>query len=340
MASNSFKTIQPSIIKQLFTLLILFLLGRLIIVEILPYLSGFLGALTLYILLKNPMRKLVAKKWKPPIAAALLLIFSIVCILFPISLVILLLKKKTILFIKKLHHVLNVIKRQISFIEDYFGYEVSTGFDADSISQWLSKHLKTFAGSSLHTVLSIVLMYFLLYFMLLNGKKLFDSLLRYVPLNKENINYISEESEKIIKSNAIGIPLVALVQGCVAFVGFLIFKIHNPFFWAILVTLGSTIPFLGLLIGIIPVFILKISSGYNFQAYGILLYGLIVLGLSDSLARLLILKKMQDVHPVVTLLGILVGFPLFGYIGLIFGPLLINLFLMFVRIYKSEYEIR
>ncbi|WP_196888602.1 AI-2E family transporter [Aureivirga sp. CE67] len=334
------KIIHPNIIKQIFTLLILFLIGRLIIVELLPYLSGFLGSLTLYILLKNPMKKLLAKKWKPTIAAAVLILFSIVCILIPISLIILLLKKKTVLFIKKFHHVLVVVKNQIGFVEDYFGYEVSDQFNTESISVWVSKHLKTFAGTSFHTVLSVILMYFLLYFMLISGKKFFDSILKYIPINEDNSKYVTEESQKIIRSNAIGIPLVALVQGVVAFIGFLVFDINNPLFWSVMVTLGSTIPFLALLIGILPVFLLNISAGNNFQAYGILFYGLFILGLSDSLARLLILKKMQDVHPVVTLLGILVGFPLFGYIGLIFGPLLINLFMMFVRIYKTEYEIR
>ena len=39
----------------------------------------------------------------------------------------------------------------------------------------------------------------------------------------------------------------------------------------------------------------------------------------------------------ILLIGVGVGIPLFGFIGLIFGPLLVNLFLIIVRIYKREY---
>jgi len=50
-----------------------------------------------------------------------------------------------------------------------------------------------------------------------------------------------------------------------------------------------------------------------------------------------VLKKLDNVHPLVTLIGVIVGVPLFGFIGLIFGPLLISLFMVIVRIYRKEY---
>jgi len=97
------------------------------------------------------------------------------------------------------------------------------------------------------------------------------------------------------------------------------------------------IPFVGGLLGIVPVFIVVLSQGNTFQAWGILLYGVIIVGSTDNLIRLYVLKKIDDVHPLITLIGVIVGVPLFGFIGLIFGPLLISLFPIIVRIYKKEY---
>ena len=97
------------------------------------------------------------------------------------------------------------------------------------------------------------------------------------------------------------------------------------------------VPFIGAMLGIIPVFILSLSSGNSFEAWGILLYGLIVVGSTDNLFRLYVLKKLDNVHPLITLIGVIVGVPIFGFIGLIFGPLLISLFLIVVRMYKKEY---
>ena len=97
------------------------------------------------------------------------------------------------------------------------------------------------------------------------------------------------------------------------------------------------VPFIGALLGILPVFILSFAEGNNFQAWGVLLYGLIVVGSTDNLFRLYVLKKLDNVHPLITLIGVIVGVPIFGFIGLIFGPLLISLFLIIVRMYKKEY---
>jgi len=130
---------------------------------------------------------------------------------------------------------------------------------------------------------------------------------------------------------------VAMAQGVVALIGFLIFGINSPFFWAVIVTIGSMVPFIGSLLGILPVFILSLSNGSSFQAWGILLYGFIVVGATDNLFRLFILKKLDNVHPLITLIGVIIGVPIFGFIGLIFGPLLISLFLIIVRMYKKEY---
>src|SRR5699024_1707095 len=66
-------------------------------------------------------------------------------------------------------------------------------------------------------------------------------------------------------------------------------------------------------------------------------YGFIIVGSMDNIIRLYVLKRIADVHPLITLIGVIVGVPLFGFIGLIFGPLLISLFLVIVKIYKEEY---
>ena len=177
----------------------------------------------------------------------------------------------------------------------------------------------------------------MLYYMLTNRNELKESLYKYIPIGKGNLEIIGEEIRAMVKSNALGIPLVALAQGVVALVGFLIFGVNSPFFWAVIVTIGSMVPFVGSFLGVIPVFILTLAEGNDFQAWGILLYGIIVVGATDNLFRLFVLKKLDNVHPLITLIGVIVGVPIFGFIGLIFGPLLISLFLIIVRMYKKEY---
>ena len=108
-------------------------------------------------------------------------------------------------------------------------------------------------------------------------------------------------------------------------------------FWFVITAIGSMIPFIGASTGLVPVAILLYSQGMNWQALFILIYGLTVVGLTDNILRLYILQRLSSVHPLITLFGVVVGVPLFGFIGLIFGPLLISLFLLILKIYKHEY---
>lgn len=331
------KNISSNIIRQIFILLLILLLGGLIFREILPYLSGILGAITIYVILRKWMVLLIRKGWHPDLAAGVLLVISFVGILVPIIGLIVMLSNKIGNVTENSEKFIRAVKKQLDTWEYQIGYDISSQIDPDNVSSWIAENLQNLAGGTFNVFIAIGIMYFLLYYMLTNRKKLRESLFEYIPINDGNLKIIGDESQKMVRSNAIGIPLVAIIQGLVSLIGFFIFGIPDPLFWFIIVTIGSMIPFIGTLIAIIPIFMIMLSNGETFQAWGILIYGLVVVGSSDNLVRLFVLKRLDNVHPIITLIGVIVGVPLFGFIGLIFGPLLISLFLIIVQIYKSEY---
>lgn len=330
-------SIPPKVIRQIFVLILIVLMGSLIFREMLPYLSGVLGAITLFFILRKFMGTLIRKGWNADWAAALLLFLSFFCILVPVAGIALMLGNKVGKITNKPEELVTKMEGLLSKWESQIGYKFTSSIDTSGLSSWLSDNLFSFAGGTFNIILSIGIMYLMLYYMLTNRRKLRQSLFEYIPINNDNLKVISTECEKMVKSNALGIPLVAIVQGIVALIGFFIFQIKDPFFWFTIVAVGSMVPFVGTLIGILPVFILTLASGTPVPAWGILLYGIIVVGSTDNLIRLYVLRKLDDVHPLITLVGVIVGVPLFGFIGLIFGPLLISLFLVVLRIYKREY---
>ncbi|HBC04119.1 MAG TPA: AI-2E family transporter [Aequorivita sp.] len=332
------KHIPPQIIRQIFVILLILLMGSLIFRELLPYLTGVLGAVTIYVLMRKWMAKLVnQKKWNPSLAAAFLMLLSFVGILIPIAGIILMLTNKIGDAVQNSAAVIKALKEQLAKIEDTVGYDLTSQIDPSAITGWLSDNLQNLAGGTFNAFIAIGLMYFMLYYMFTNRTDLRDSLKEYIPMHRGNLKEIGIEVQAMVRSNALGIPLVAVAQGIVALIGFLIFGIEDPFFWFVIVTIGSMIPFVGTLVGILPVFVLTLSTGHSFQAWGILIYGFVVVGSTDNIIRLYVLKKLDNVHPLVTLIGVIVGVPLFGFIGLIFGPLLISLFMVIVRIYRKEY---
>jgi predicted PurR-regulated permease PerM len=165
---------------------------------------------------------------------------------------------------------------------------------------WVADNLEGFAGGTFNIFIAIGILYFILYYTLTNRSELKNSLYEYIPISEKNLKIIGEESQAMVRSNAIGIPLVAIAQGIIAFIGFLIFNSNDPFFWFIIVTVGSMIPFVGTLIGILPICIVTLSSGNSFSAWGILIYGILVVGFTDNIIRLFVLKKLDNVLPLIT----------------------------------------
>ncbi|WP_340065641.1 AI-2E family transporter [Ascidiimonas aurantiaca] len=331
------RIVHPNIIRQFFILFTIIGFGIIIFREITPYLTGLLGAVTLYILLYKPMQKLEGYGWPSPICALFLILISFFLILVPISGIALMFSRKIQTVFGSSDNMSEKLRDSLNDLEQYLGVKLLDKIQETSIIDWLSSNLSSLLGSTIETMISIGIMYFVLYYMLNNRKKLRSALFNYIPMADSSLKLIEQESKAMVRANALGIPLVALTQAVVALIGFLIFNIEEPVFWAVIVFIGSMIPIIGTLLGILPVFFISWTNGDSYQAWGILLYGLIVVGSTDNLIRLFVIKKLDNVHPLITLIGVLIGLPLFGFIGLIFGPLLVSIFLAIIKIYKNEF---
>ncbi|TDT44888.1 putative PurR-regulated permease PerM [Maribacter spongiicola] len=334
------KKINHKILRQLIILSLIVFLGGLIIKYMLPYISGVLGALTLYVVLRKWMLKLINKGLKRSWAAMLLILASFIGIFIPLTGAGFMLSSQLADFADKSEQVTKAFKQQLFQLEKYVQYDISSAIDPEQASGWLTENLSGFASGTFNILISLGILLFLLYYMLKSPKQLKESLLEYIPLSNKNLITLGKEIDSVVRSNAIAIPLVAIAQGIIALIGFFVFGVENPLFWFVIVTVGSMIPFIGTFIGIFPVFVLSLASGDDFQAWGILLYGILVVGMTDNVIRLFVLKKLDSTHPLVTLIGVLIGIPLFGFVGLIFGPLIINLFLIIVKMYKQQYGIQ
>lgn len=330
-------TIKTKLLNQLFLLAIIIGMGVLILMELAPYFSGILGAITFYFLMKGSMVRLEKRKWRKEIAATTLMILSFFIILIPTAGIIMMLMSKVNKASKNFGEVIEIIHDKISSLEYSTGIDITSNVNETKITEWMSQTLGGLVGSTFNTLIAISIMYFLLYFMLINNQNLGKYLKKYIPLKDDSIQILGKETKEMVRSNAIGIPLVAICQGIIALIGYVILGVPDPFFWFVITTIGAMIPFVGTAIGTFPVVIIMFSQGQNWEAIALLLYSTIVVGSTDNILRLVVLKKLSDVHPLITLIGVIIGVPLFGFIGLIFGPLLLSLFLLAIKIYRENY---
>ena len=134
-------TIAPRIIRQIFVLLLILFILILIFRELIPYLSGVLGAITIFVLLRKAMLFLVNKNWKPNIAAAFLILVSFIGILLPISGILLMLANKVRDVVGNSEEVVSKFKTQMTSLEGKVGYNFTDSIDAEEVSSWITDNL-------------------------------------------------------------------------------------------------------------------------------------------------------------------------------------------------------
>jgi predicted PurR-regulated permease PerM len=192
-------------------------------------------------------------------------------------------------------------------------------------------------GGTLSTVGNLLIMYVLLYFLLVQITQVELWIRRNLPFNNHNTQFFIVEFRNLVYSNAIGIPIVAVIQGIAALIGYWIFGVQSFILMAIFTAVCSVIPLVGPSIVWVPLSIYMLSQGEQWQGIGVALWGFIVIGSVDNIARFVLQRKLSDVHPLITILGVIIGISLFGFLGIIFGPLLLSMFILLVNIYKDEF---
>jgi predicted PurR-regulated permease PerM len=175
--------------------------------------------------------------------------------------------------------------------------------------------------------------------MLVDGRKMESNFYDFVPLKDENTLLLRKELNGLVYSNAIAIPLIAIAQGGVALIGFLVLGVNEPLFWFVITCITAMLPVVGSAVAYVPVSLLFFANGNVGKGIIMLVYGIAIIGTVDNLFRFWIQKKIGDVHPLITGFGVIIGVGLFGFIGLIFGPILISIFLVLIKIYANEFNI-
>lgn len=319
-----------------FILAFLYLIGS----NLKEFLPAFLASTTLFVLFRDYYCRLVeTKKWKPWLAVSCLMLLSVLVVLIPLYYIVEMLISKLANSREYVNVLINYAETLHQYVEDKLGFNILNSIDLKKISEWATGYSSSLVSMATDMMTTIVMTYFILYFMLINTRKMENAFRIMVPLKKSNINKLGDKFRKMIIANVIGIPVVALGQGLTLLVGFLIFGVPNPFFLFVLTIILSIIPIVGGSIIYIPVALVFLANDNMVGALGILGFGFLST-MMDNIMRFTFLKKIENIHPLNSVFGIIVGLKLFGFIGLIFGPILISITAMLIQVYHDEFSER
>jgi predicted PurR-regulated permease PerM len=330
--------IHPKVIRQLLLLIVVFGLGFLIYKEMQFMLGAFMGALALYMLMRVPMFYLVyQKKWHRGLSALMLMLISLVAIVMPLAWVVNVLIDELTPMLQDTSRLEASMYSIDTFIQKKYGIDLLSAEMVKKIPGYVASIGGSLISATLSTITNLVIMYFVLYFMLVKSGEMERWIRSHLPIKNNNTSKLLNEIRSVVVSNTIGIPVLGAIQGIVAMIGYYMFGIDKPILWGIITGIASVIPFVGTMAAWVPLAILTFASGDTTNGYWLTFWGLIVIGGSDNVFRFVLQKYMADIHPLITVFGVIIGLNMFGFLGLIFGPLLISLFFMLVRIYNDEF---
>ena len=314
------------------------LLGLIIFRYTRPYMSGFLGAATLYIIV-NGQQKYLTKKlnFKKSLSALLIVLEVLIFILLPLTGITFLVIDTFSGITIDPEAILRQVNDFVDSLEERLGFNFFTPENLAIIPRAGSNLLQVLGNSVYSFVINIIVILFVLYYMLFSNDEFERAIREILPFKEENKQILAEETRLIIQANAIGIPLLAIIQGFFAYLGYLFFGVENAILYAILTAFATILPIIGTMIVWAPISIGMMIGGDLVNGIGLFIYGFFIIGGVDNVARFLLQKKLADIHPLITVFGVLIGIPMFGFWGVIFGPLILSLFILFFNMYRHEY---
>lgn len=319
-------------------LLVIILLGFLIARELYSFLPGLLGALTFYILGRERFFALTEQRgWKPGLTAFLIIIMFLAIIALPLYYAVVLVSPKISNVFSHADELMIGLQAMSAKIKSLTGQELLSSENLQGVKSNIANFIPTFLNSSATILSNLLVMFFVLFFMFMGGRKMETSIRGFIPLHQDSVIALAHETRNMVKANAIGIPLISFVQGITAWLGYVIFGLNDALMWGFLTGVFAFFPIVGTMMIWIPLVIYLFAQGSTGPATGLLIYSLIVTGNVDYLARVTLMKKIGDVHPLITVFGVIVGLQLFGFMGFIFGPLVFSYFIILVKIYAHEF---
>jgi len=170
-------------------------------------------------------------------------------------------------------------------------------------------------------VISLFIMVFGMYFILAGWDKLSADLKRYIPF--KNKDEVTKDIAEITNTIVYGTFFMALIEFVIAAFGFYILGLNFYLLLAVLVFFFAFIPAIGPAIVWIPASIYFFVIGDYYTGGGLIVLGLILSVVVDTVLRAKMLGDKSKINPLVMIIGILGGLSVFGIFGFVIGPLIL-----------------
>jgi len=205
------------------------------------------------------------------------------------------------------------------------------------VVSWVGSSAFGFVGSASRFALNLTVAFFGVFYLLLRPHETWDAVRPFIPFSARNTEKLRQEFRDATTSTLVGTGLSAAIHGVLVSLGFWVAGIPNAALWGVVTMVFAILPVLGSGMVWGPGVIALLLQHRPVAALLLALWGILVVGNVDYVIRPMVARRFAHVHPLVTLMGALIGVPYFGILGLLVGPLALSYFFELIDMYREEY---
>lgn len=205
-----------------------------------------------------------------------------------------------------------------------------------SIGQWFMKSLTSLTQGTLSLLLNTFIMFYAMFFFLLKGNDILDTIPKFIPLNEAEFDHLIENAFSVSRATLKGAIFIGVIQGFLVGVAFAVLGIPGAILWGTVAALFSVIPSVGSGLVWVPAAAYLMLSGSVGAGIGLIVWGGLIVGSVDNLLRPKLVGDDTQIPDLIILVTTLGGIGLFGISGLILGPVIAGLLMTIAELYKTD----
>jgi len=206
------------------------------------------------------------------------------------------------------------------------------------IGLFLYQQAGAVASNVLKFVLNFAFMLLVIFFLLVDGKKLITFLIELSPLPEDQDRKIMGKFHEMASVVLLVNGLSGIVQGCLGGALFALFGLGSPFLWGSIMAVLAFFPIIGASIVFIPASVYLFLKGRIAAGIFFLIFYFVVSSIIEYVVKPKLVGNKVRIHTLLVFISVLGGLKAFGILGIIYGPLVITAFLTLADIYRSSYE--
>ncbi len=235
--------------------------------------------------------------------------------------------------------IIDLSNNAVALVQKYIPEAKGLSIDADQYVQkgleWILNALTYLFASFTKLFFSFFIFLIVVYYLLRDGLKFKEFIIETSPLKDRDDLMIFKKIGMAIHSVIKGTIIIAIIQGILATIGFVLFGLSHPILWGTATALASLIPALGTSVVLVPAVLFIFFTKGIFWAGGLALWGAVIVGLIDNLLKPQLIGRGMSIHPLVIFLSVIGGIAFLGPVGILIGPLAMSLLFALLDIYTS-----